>query len=134
MVTSADSRAILDLLRNAARGGEKRFLVGLPDVTERQRISHALFGEGSVVETSSTAEALARLADESFDLAFLTAEPGESSDATSDTLAAWRELRPFTDLVLIADSDPVRCAEVFGREVAAVFPRPAGPRRVMPRP
>jgi CheY-like chemotaxis protein len=124
MVTSADSRAGLDLLRNAARGSEKRFLVGLPEVTERQRIVQALFGEGSVVETTSTAEALARLADESFDLAFLTAEPGESSDATSDTLAAWRELRPFTDLVLIADSDPVRCAEAFGREVAAVFPRP----------
>jgi CheY-like chemotaxis protein len=124
MVTSADSRASLDLLRNAARGSEKRFLVGLPEVTERQRIIHALTGEGSVVETSSTAEALARLADESFDLAFLTAEPGESSDATSGTLAAWRELRPFTDLVLIADSDPGRCAEAFGREVAAVFPRP----------
>lgn len=126
MVMSADSRAELDLLRNAARGTEKRFLVGLPDAAERQRVARALDGEGSIIETSSTAEALARLADESFDLAFLTADPPESGAPgdVPDPLAAWRELRPFTDLVLIAASDPARCAEAFGREVAAVFPRP----------
>jgi CheY-like chemotaxis protein len=130
MVTSADSRTGLDLLRKAARGGEKRFLVGLPDASERGRIVHALAGEGSVVEIASTAEALSRLADESFDLAFLTAEPiDDNTDrnpgaAVNDPLAAWRELRPFTDLVLVAGSDPTRCAEAFGREVVAVFPRP----------
>ncbi len=101
-------------------------MVGLPDPAERQRIVHALAGEGSVVETNSTAEALARLADESFDLAFLTAESpiGSGGSVTNDPLAAWRELRPFTDLVLVSDSDPTGCAEAFGREVAAVFPRP----------
>jgi CheY-like chemotaxis protein len=124
MVTSADSRAGLDLLQKAARGNEKRFLVGLPDAAERQRIVGALAGEGLVLETTSTADALARLADESFDLAFLTAEPSDDGNAAYDTMAAWRELRPYTDLVLIAASDPVRCAEAFGREVAAVFPRP----------
>jgi CheY-like chemotaxis protein len=78
------------------------------------------------VETDSTADALALLADESFDIAFLTAEPAGMTAGVvpNDPLAAWRELRPFTDLVLIAASDPTRCAEAFGREVAAVFPRP----------
>lgn len=121
---SADSRANLDLLRNAARGTEKRFLVGLPDAAERQRVVRALDGEGSVIETQSTAEALGRLADESFDLAFLGVQADDAGGAAADPLAAWRELRPFTDLVLIAPSDPERCAEAFGREVAAVFPRP----------
>ena len=54
-------------------------------------------------------------------MAFLSA-PGP--DEAGDPLAAWRELRPFSDVVLIASSDPVRCAQAFGREVAAVFPRP----------
>jgi CheY-like chemotaxis protein len=126
MVMSADSRVGLDLLRNAARGTEKRFLVGLPDAAERQRICRALDGEGSIIETTSTADALARLADESFDLAFLTidADAGSADAKVPDPLAAWRELRPFTDLVLIAPSNPAQCAEAFGREVAAVFPRP----------
>ena len=100
--------------------------MGLPDIEERQRIAAALFAEGTVVEAASTADALARLADESFDLAFMT---GESTGETSGPgdgppLAAWRELRPFTDLVLISGGDPNRCAEAFGREVTAVFPRP----------
>ena len=123
MVKSADSRAGLDLLGQAARGSEKRFLVGLPDPAERRRIANALSGEGVVVETASTVDALARLADESFDLAFLTAE-SSTGETESDPLAAWRELRPFTDVVLVSASDPARCAEAFGREVAAVFPRP----------
>lgn len=125
MVTSADSQAGLDLLRTAARGGEKRFLLGLVNEADRARIAHALAGEGSIVETSSTADALIHLADESFDLAFLTADTGTGDGgATSNPLAAWRELRPFTDVVLVAPSDPARCAEAFGREVAAVFPMP----------
>lgn len=139
MVTSADSRAGLDLLRTAARGGEKRFLVGLPDATERDRIAQALKGEGAVVETASTADALVSLADESFDVAFLADDPSRtpaaliplppgpsppSAGGAADPLAAWRELRPFTDLVLVTPSEPVRCAEAYGREVAAVFPVP----------
>src|SRR5450432_2225957 len=125
MVTSADSRAGLDLLRTAARGSEKRFLLGLLDPSDRQRIARTLLGEGTVVETSSVAGALVHLADESFDLAFFTAEPAPAEgESAHHALAAWRELRPFTDLVLVAPSDPILCAEAFGREVAAVFPLP----------
>ena len=43
-----------------------------PTRLERQRIASALANEGFVLEVESTADALARLADESFDLAFLT--------------------------------------------------------------
>jgi len=110
----------LDVLRNAARGGQERFLVALPDPAERQRVGAALASEGFVLEVRSMGEALARLADEPFDLAFVTLD----EDATSDPLAASRELRPFTDLVLITESDPDRCAAALGREVAAVLPRP----------
>src|SRR4051812_46013233 len=129
MADSADYREVLEVLRNAARGAEERFLVGLPDPAERRRIATALAGEGQVVETPSTAEALAKLTDESFDLAFLTltsslGAPSAPPAGAPDLLATWRELRPFTDVVLIADSDPARCAEAFGREVAAVLPRP----------
>ena len=115
------ARRHLEVLRNAARGGQERFLVALPDPVERQRIASALANEGFVLEVESIGEALARLADESFDLAFLTFD---EEAAAGDPLAASRELRPFTDLVLIAESDPDRCGAAFGREVAAVLPRP----------
>src|SRR6185295_3458544 len=99
MADSADYREVLEVLRNAARGAEERFLVGLPDPAERRRIATALAGEGQVVETPSTAEALARLTDESFDLAFLTLNSPLSgpagAPAHADALATWRELRPF---------------------------------------
>src|SRR5882724_5416034 len=110
----------LDVLRNAARGGQERFLVALPDPVERQRVGAALANEGFVLEVRTIDEALARLADESFDLAFVALD----EDAAGDPLAASRELRPFTDLVLIADGDPDRCGAAFRREVAAVLPRP----------
>ena len=110
----------IGVLRNAARGGQERFLVALPDPVERQRIASALANEGFVLEVESTADALARLADESFDLAFLTLD----DEGGNDPLAASRELRPFTDIVLITESDPVRCAAAFRREVASVLPRP----------
>ncbi len=110
----------IGVLRNAARGGQERFLVALPDPIERQRIASALANEGFVLEVESTAEALARLADESFDLAFLTLD----DEGERDPLAASRELRPFTDIVLITESDPDRCGAAFGREVASVLPRP----------
>jgi CheY-like chemotaxis protein len=110
----------IGILRNAARGGQERFLVALPDPLERQRIASALVNEGFVLEVESTADALARLADESFDLAFLTLD----DEGESDPLAASRELRPFTDIVLITESDPDRCGAAFRREVASVLPRP----------
>jgi CheY-like chemotaxis protein len=114
-------RRPLDVLRNAARGGQERFLVGLPNPVERHQIASALAGEGFVQEVESVAAALLRLADEPFDLAVLSLD---DRSLGGDPLAASRELRPFTDLVLISDSDPDRCGEAFGREVAAVLPRP----------
>jgi CheY-like chemotaxis protein len=125
----------VEVLRNAARGGQERFLVGLSDDGERQSIAAALASEGFVLEVASISDALGRLADESFDLAILdlpdvpraSANPGGRASANPDgrdPLAASRELRPYSDVVLITDSDPVACGEAFGREVAAVLPRP----------
>jgi CheY-like chemotaxis protein len=95
--------------------------VGLADGSERQRIAGALSGEGFVQEVESISEALARLADESFDVAVLDVPEQRTG---RDPLAASRELRPFTDVVLIAESDAAVCGDAFGREVAAVLPRP----------
>jgi CheY-like chemotaxis protein len=117
----------VEVLRNAARGGQERFLVGLGDDAERQSIVAALASEGFVLEVASISEALGRLADESFDLAILDLPdvPGAAARPDGrDPLAASRELRPYSDVVLITDSDPVACGEAFGREVAAVLPRP----------
>jgi CheY-like chemotaxis protein len=129
MADGDGSRRSVEVLRNAARGGQERFLVGLDDASERQRIAAALLSEGFVVEAESLSDALARLADESFDLAIMEMDldlgvgvPQRVSGR--DPLAASRELRPFTDVVLITESDPIRCGEAFAREVAAVLPRP----------
>src|SRR5215471_17727319 len=121
------SRRASEVLRKAARGGQERFLIGLDDAAERQRIAAALVSEGFVQEVGSISEALGRLADESFDLAILEIPDDLALTDRAyqrDPLAASRELRPFSDVVLITDSDPVRCGEAFGREVAAVLPRP----------
>jgi|GEM_PF-748968 len=121
MPSSDGLRLPIDVLRNAARGGQERFLVGLADPKERQRIASALSGEGFVQEVESISEALARLADESFDVAVLDVP---EQRVGRDPLAASRELRPFTDVVLITESDPAGCGDAFGRQVAAVLPRP----------
>ena len=119
-------RQPLEVLRNAARGGQERFLVALGDGVERPRIAGALNSEGFVLEVGSVPEGLARLADESFDLAILDLPDAElqSAPGARDPLAAWREMRPFTDLVLIGDGDPTRSGQAFAREVAAVLPKP----------
>jgi CheY-like chemotaxis protein len=126
MVDADGSRQPLDVLRNAARGGQERFLVALADGMERPRIAGALNSEGFVLEVESVPEGLARLADESFDLAILDLpdEQLQSAPTARDPLAAWREMRPFTDLVLIGDGDPRRAGQAFAREVAAVLPKP----------
>src|SRR5262245_60122446 len=126
MVDADGSRQPLDVLRNAARGGQERFLVALADGVERPRIAGALHSEGFVLEVGSVPEGLARLADESFDLAILDLPDAElQAVATArDPLAAWREMRPFTDLVLIGDGDPTGAGQAFAREVAAVLPKP----------
>src|SRR5215471_280228 len=121
------SRRASEVLRKAARGGQERFLIGLDDAAERQRIAAALVSEGFVQEVGTISEALGRLADESFDLAILEIPDDlalTDRQHERDPLAASRELRPFSDVVLIGDSDPARCGEAFGREVAAVLPRP----------
>jgi len=108
-------------LRNAARGGGERFLVGLVSSRERKRVAASLANEGTVLEAPSTAEALRRLADEPFDLAILDLDERTSG---RDPLAASRELRPFMDLVLVMESDPERCGDALTHEVTAVLPRP----------
>src|SRR3954465_9116003 len=120
------SRQPQEVLRNAARGGQERFLVALGDSIERPRIASALNSEGLVLEVQSVPEGLARLADESFDLAILDLpdEQLQTAPPARDPLAAWREMRPFTDLVLIGDGDPTRAGQAFAREVAAVLPKP----------
>src|SRR5947207_10321689 len=126
MVDADGPRQPLEVLRNAARGGQERFLVALGDGVERPRIASALSTEGFVVEVGSVPEGLARLADESFDLAILDLPDAtlQAAPTARDPLAAWREMRPFTDLVLIGDGDPIRAGQAFAREVAAVLPRP----------
>ena len=127
-MADAEGPRPVDVLRNAARGGQERFLIALADGAERARIASALASEGFVLEVDSVSEGLARLADESFDLAILDL-PAEEHEAAAgragrDPLAASRELRPFSDLVLISDGDPRRAGQAFAREVAAVLPRP----------
>jgi CheY-like chemotaxis protein len=124
MASSAEPKAVLEHLLNAARGSERRFLVGLPDAAERKVIADIVGEEGTVIEATSTTAALGRLADESFEIAFLSADDARGQAGSFDPLATWRELRPFSDVVLISAGDVTRCAEAFGREVAAVFPRP----------
>src|SRR3954465_4026782 len=67
MVDADGPRQPLEVLRNAARGGQERFLVALGDGVERPRIVGALNSEGFVLEVESVPEGLARLADEAFD-------------------------------------------------------------------
>jgi CheY-like chemotaxis protein len=127
-MADAEGPRPVEVLRNAARGGQERFLIALADGAERARIASALSGEGFVLEVDSVSEGLARLADESFDLAILDL-PAEELEAAAgragrDPLAASRELRPFSDLVLISDGEPRRAGQAFAREVAAVLPRP----------
>ena len=47
------SRQPQEVLRNAARGGQERFLVALGDSVERPRIASALNSEGFVLEVDS---------------------------------------------------------------------------------
>ncbi len=123
MVDSDGPARPVEALRNAARGGQERFLVGLSDATERRRFAAALSTEGYVLEVGTNEQAITRLADESFDLAIMDLDLDDAA-APHDLLAASRELRPFSDIVLVAASDPQRCGEAFGRETAAVLPRP----------
>jgi CheY-like chemotaxis protein len=109
---------ILSALRAAARLSKERFLVGVSVAAERERMAAALGAEGEVVALPSTARALERLAEESFDLAVL------EEDETASALAPAREIRPFADVVPIIAAEPARATELFAQEAAAVLPRP----------
>jgi CheY-like chemotaxis protein len=117
---------ILAALRAAARLSKERFLVGASATAERERVAAALGAEGEVVALPSASAALARLADESFELVVLDEDeanpPGTSPGGSS--LTAAREIRPFADVVPIIAGDPARAADLFAQEAAAVLPRP----------
>src|SRR5437870_1433326 len=107
------SAGLFAALRAAARVSQERFLVGLGDTRERERVAEALGAEGTVVALASVEEALDRLAEESFELAVFDADP---TDGKRNPATAARELRPFTDLVFAVAGDPIRCTELFARE------------------
>ena len=106
----------IDVLRNAARGGQERFLVALSDRLERSRIAGALTSEGFVLEVESTlrgAGAAGRRVVRRGDPRC----PPERLDVERrrDPLAASRELRPFTRRgAHHARAIPTRCGEAFG--------------------
>ena len=110
---------ILVALRAAARLSNERFVVGVASATERERVATALGAEGEVVALPSAQAALERLAEESFELVVIDQIEGQPS-----SLTAAREIRPFADVVPIIEGDPVRAAEMFAQEAAAVLPRP----------
>jgi CheY-like chemotaxis protein len=115
------SAGLFASLRAAAHVSQERFLVGMGNARERARVAEALGAEGTVTAPDSVEEALHQLAEESFEIAVFDVDPGEGQRNPA-TVA--RELRPFTDLIFVADGDPVRCTELFAREAAAVLPRP----------
>ncbi len=133
MPDSDGPRGPLEALRNAARGGQERFFVALSDRLERSRIAGALTSEGFVLEAESLSDALSGWpTNRSTWRSWIsppsgwTVEPGDGRDP----LAASRELRPFSDLVLISDGDPARGGSGLrargGRRLAAAA---AGGRR-----
>ncbi len=118
---------ILAALRAAARLSKERFLIGVSASSERERAAAALGAEGEAIAVASAADALARLREESFELVVLDEEePTRQTGSTfgRGTMAAAREIRPFADIVPIIAADPVRAADMFSQEAAAVLPRP----------
>jgi CheY-like chemotaxis protein len=115
------SAGLFASLRGAARLTQERFLVGLADAGERARVVAALSAEGVVVELPSAEQALDRLAEEPFELAVLDAD---GVDAQRDPFATARELRPFSDVVLLLAGDPERCSDFYARQVAGLLTRP----------
>src|SRR5262245_33497877 len=113
------SAGVFAALRAAARVARERFLVGISDDKERARVAAALGAEGTVVDLASSEQALDRLAEEPFELAVLELDREQNR---RDPHAAARELRPFTDLVLVGGGDPEHAAELYARDVAAVLP------------
>src|SRR5208283_1839903 len=115
------SAGLFASLRSAARLAQESFLVGLADAGERARVVAALSAEGVVVELPSVEQALDRLGQEPFELAVLDAE---GANGERDPFATARELRPFSDVVLVLKGDPERCSDFYEREVAALLTRP----------
>lgn len=115
------SAGLFASLRSAARLAQESFLVGLADAGERARVVAALSAEGVVVELPSVEQALDRLGQEPFELAVLDAE---GANGERDPFATARELRPFSDVVLVLKGNPERCSDFYEREVAALLTRP----------
>src|SRR5690349_2449126 len=94
------SAGLFASLRAAAHVSAERFLVGMGNARDRARVAEALGAEGTVLAPESVEEALDRLAEESFEMAVFDVDPveGKRNPAT-----AARELRPFTDLIFVAD-------------------------------
>ena len=102
--------------------------MALGDGVERPRIAGALTSEGFVLEVESVSEgagAPGRRVVRPRDPGSARRASCSRRRAARDPLAASRELRPFTDLVLIGDGDPTRAGQAFAREVAAVLPQAA---------
>ncbi len=114
MVDADGSRQPLEVLRNAARGGQERFLVALGDSVERP----AHRGRADQRRLRARGRVRARGSGAAGRRIVRPRDPGPPRRAAArrrppaagrDPLAAWRELRPFTDLVLIGDGDPMQC-------------------------
>ena len=99
--------------------------MALGDGVERPRIAGALISEGFVVEVDSVPEGLARLADESFDLAILDLPWRPARDAAGGARA-----RGVARDAAVHGSGPDRRRPPdarrpgLAREVAAVLPEP----------
>lgn len=113
------SVALFASLRSAARLARERFLVGIADPLERSRVATALGAEGEVVALASCDEALANLAEESFELVVL-----DHADPASPAFSRARELRPLADVVLLVPGDSDMCGELYASEASALLPRP----------
>jgi CheY-like chemotaxis protein len=113
------SAALFASLRSAARLVRERFLVGIADPVERSRVATALSAEGEVVTLASCDEALAKLAEESFELVVL-----DQADPASPVFSRAREFRPLADVVLLVPGDPDACGELYASEASALLTRP----------
>jgi CheY-like chemotaxis protein len=120
MMADLSSAGLHAALRAAARLNEERFLLGVASRSEGGRIGAILATEGTVVDAESSRAAVDRLVSESFELAVLE----QGGLGSFDPLASAKEVRPFTDYVLLGDGDPLRGGDAFAREAAALLPRP----------
>ena len=89
-MADSPSATLFASLRAAARVTHERFLVGISSDKERKRVTSALSSEGSVVEVTSTREAMDRLSEESFELIVLDLDErsGDQNAGDKNALSA----------------------------------------------